>query len=59
MEPVSMPISSYLLTPIRSLEQVISDLGRDKSDASSLRHDNNNTPPDADYDAEANSASAS
>jgi hypothetical protein len=58
MEPVSMSVSSYLLTPPRSLEQVIADLGRDKSKSSSLRHDNSNNPPDADQDAEATSASA-
>jgi hypothetical protein len=54
-----MSVSSYLLRPPRSLEQVIADLGRDKSDRSSLRHDNNNNPPDPDQDAEATAASAS
>jgi hypothetical protein len=52
-----MPVSSYLLTPPRSLEQVMADLGRDQSNSSSLHHDNNNAP-DADQDAEATSASA-
>jgi hypothetical protein len=59
MEPVSMSVSSYLLRTPRSLEQVIADLGRDKFDSSSLRHDNNNNAPDADQDAEATAASAS
>ena len=54
-----MSVSSYLLRPPRSLEQVIADLDRDKSDVSGLRHDNNNNPPDAERDAEATSASAS
>jgi hypothetical protein len=54
-----MPVSSYLLTPPRSLEQVIADLGRDKSDSSSLHHDNSNNPPDSDQDAKAASAPAS
>jgi len=57
MEPVSMPVSRYLLTPPRSLEQVMADLGRDQPNNSSLHHDNNNAP-DADQDAEAASASA-
>jgi hypothetical protein len=52
-----MPVSSYLLTPPRSLEQVMADLGRDQTNSSSLHHDNNNAP-DADQDAEATSASA-
>jgi hypothetical protein len=54
-----MSVSSYLLTPPRSLEQVIADLSRDKSKSSSLRHDNSNNPPDTKRDAEATSASAS
>jgi hypothetical protein len=54
-----MSVSSYLLTPPRSLEQVIADLGRDKPDSSSLHHDNSNNAPDTDEDAEATSASAS
>jgi|SoiMethySBSTD1v2_1073268.scaffolds.fasta_scaffold3972867_1 hypothetical protein len=59
-----MPVSSYLLTPPRSLEQVIADLGRDQSDSSNLhndnsdQNDNSNNAPDAEQDTEANSASA-
>jgi hypothetical protein len=54
-----MPISSYLLTPPRSLEQVMADLGLQPFDGSTLRHDNSNNPPDAERDAEASSTSAS
>jgi hypothetical protein len=54
-----MPISSYLLTPPRSLEQVLADLGRAPPDSSNLRHDNSNIPQDAEGDAEVSSASAS
>ena len=50
-----MPISSYLLTPPRSLEQVLADLGRAPPDSSNLRHDNSNIPPDAERDAEISS----
>jgi len=56
MEPVSMPVSSYLLTPPRSLEQVIAELTRDQSDDNSAHQDD--IAPDADQDAEATSSSA-
>jgi hypothetical protein len=54
-----MTISSYLLTPPRSLEQVLADLGRAPPDSTILRHDNSNIPQDAEGDAEVSSASAS
>ena len=53
-----MPVSSYLLTPPRSLEQVIVDLGRDQSDSPNLHNDNSDNAPNAEQDTEANSASA-
>jgi hypothetical protein len=57
MEPVSMPVSSYLMTPPRSLEQVIAELTRDQSDNTGVHQ--GDISPDADQDAEATSSSAS
>jgi hypothetical protein len=56
MEPVPMTVSSYLLTPPRSLEQVIAELTRNQANDSSLNQ--RDIAPDADQNAEAKLSSA-
>jgi len=55
-EPLSMTVSSYLLTPPRSLEQVLADLSHDCSSNSSL--DQDDSVSDADHGGESTSAQA-
>jgi hypothetical protein len=56
MEPVPMTVSSYLLTPPRSLEQVIAELTRNQANDSSLNQ--RDIAPDADQNAEGTLSSA-
>jgi hypothetical protein len=52
-----MTVSSYLLTPPRSLEQVIAELTRNRANDSSLNQ--RDIAPDANQNAEATLSSAS